>query len=193
MGAGWIDACDIGPSPARSAAPAMRSGCACVPARGGAARQASGHHGRRPHRCARSPACAGSCCCCCCWLLALQLGWLPQSTFQSDLRLAPSAPPVSCPVAGLVSLLAAKAFGADSVAITDLKEWNLQLAKQACREGVCHSGGLACLYADAGPLPPCPLLLHLLPAAGRRRHAANIYTGVARGCSGSSAAGGGGA
>lgn len=33
--------------------------------------------------------------------------------------------------AGLVTLLAAKAFGADAVAITDLKPPNLELAKQA--------------------------------------------------------------
>lgn len=33
--------------------------------------------------------------------------------------------------AGLVTLLAAKAFGADAVAVTDLKQPNLDLAKQA--------------------------------------------------------------
>ena len=47
--------------------------------------------------------------------------------------------PCSAITAGLVTLLAAKAFGADAVAITDLKEANLDLAKQARargREGV---------------------------------------------------------
>ncbi|KAI7841868.1 hypothetical protein COHA_004397 [Chlorella ohadii] len=49
------------------------------------------------------------------------------------------------PLSGLVTLLAAKAFGADSVAITDLKQPNLEMAKQARTGASCTAG----LGADA--------------------------------------------
>ena len=44
------------------------------------------------------------------------------------------------PHAGLVALLAAKAFGADAVAICDLKPHNLQLAKQLGADYTHQSG-----------------------------------------------------
>lgn len=49
---------------------------------------------------------------------------------------------------GLVTLLAAKAFGADCIAITDLKETNLELAKQLGADAALQASALA-VPADA--------------------------------------------
>lgn len=107
--------------------------------------------------------------------------------------------------AGLVTLLAAKAFGADSVAITDLKQPNLEMAKQARTGASCTAGVLlARLHLRGGRC--IPICLHLLapvpvplcsqmswelnsarslphwhsPAAGRGRLPADFSVGAAR-------------
>lgn len=73
-------------------------------------------------------------------------------------------------IAGLVTLLAAKAFGADAVAITDLKVPNLELAKQAQARGEKALDGGPCLHCCVVlPSPELRQLSHTGRAPARSR------------------------
>ena len=73
--------------------------------------------------------------------------------------------------AGLVALLCAKAFGADAVAITDIKPDNLELAKQLGADAVLH---LEAATAPAQVLQA--LLLALRDCAPSSDPAAHLHT-----------------